>query len=217
MTHWHFASNFKSEGGFYLDYVIKNHKDVYIRLTENGKPDTCKENKKGVFDRAKALNILRSLPKGLKNLNFRVECIPDIPPKIIENTTYEISDNINRWVGKFGQCYDTVKEAKDRVLELTYILENIDNEFLNILHSIELEKSKDMYGGWREYKNIKENREKRRIAKDELLILNDVLKDIKLSVFERERIRKSIDGLLKRKYTYRVVEEENQNDNVQDL
>ena len=188
-------------------------------LNENGKAVTCKESKKGVFDKAKALNILQSLPKGLKNLNFRVECIPDIPPKIIENTTYEISDNINRWVGKFGQCYDTVKEAKDRALELTYILENIDNEFLNILHSIELEKSKDMYSGWREYKNIKENREKRRIAKDELLILNDVLKDVKLSTFERERIQKSIDGLLKRKYTYRVVdvEEENQNDNVQDL
>lgn len=202
-----------------MDYVIRNSKGVFIMLNENGKAVTCKESKKGVFDKAKALNILQSLPKGLKNLNFRVECIPDIPPKIIENTTYEISDNINRWVGKFGQCYDTVKEAKDRALELTYILENIDNEFLNILHSIELEKSKDMYSGWREYKNIKENREKRRIAKDELLILNDVLKDVKLSTFERERIQKSIDGLLKRKYTYRVVdvEEENQNDNVQDL
>lgn len=200
-----------------MDYVIRNHKDVYIRLTENGKPDTCKENKKGVFDRVKALNILQSLPKGLKNLNFRVECIPDIPPKIIENTTYKISDNIKQWVGKFGQCYDTIKEAKDRALELTCILENIDNEFLNILHSIELEKSKDMYGGWKEYKNIKENREKRRIAKDELLILNDVLKDVKLSTFDRDRIQKSIDGLLKRKYTYRVVEEEIQNDNVQNL
>ena len=202
-----------------MDYVIRNSKGVFIMINENGKAVTCKESKKGVLDKAKALNILHSLPKGLKNLNFKVECIPDIPPKIIENTTYEISDNINRWVGKFGQCYDTVKEAKDRALELTYILENIDNEFLNILHSIELEKSKDMYSGWREYKNIKENREKRRIAKDELLILNDVLKDVKLSTFERERIQKSIDGLLKRKYTYRVVdvEEENQNDNVQDL
>lgn len=65
-----------------------------------------------------------------------------------------------------------------------------------------------MYGGWQQYKYIKENREKRRKYKDELLIVQDVLKEINPDCLHRERVQKAIDGLLGRKYTFRVVEEE---------
>lgn len=61
-----------------MDFVIKNNKNVYIRLSENGKAETCKEKDMGRFTEQKAKNILKSLPKTLKNLNFRIECIPDI-------------------------------------------------------------------------------------------------------------------------------------------
>ena len=61
-----------------MDFVIKNNKNVYIRLSENGKAETCKEKNMGKFTEQKAKNILKSLPKTLKNLNFRIECIPDI-------------------------------------------------------------------------------------------------------------------------------------------
>lgn len=84
-----------------MDFVIKNNKNVYIRLSENGKAETCKEKNMGKFTEQKAKNILKSLPKTLKNLNFRIECIPDIKmetpvqkivkeesKKIIENTDY---------------------------------------------------------------------------------------------------------------------------------
>ena len=56
-----------------MDFVIKNNKNVYIRLSENGKAETCKEKNMGKFTEQKAKNILKSLPKTLKNLNFRIE------------------------------------------------------------------------------------------------------------------------------------------------
>lgn len=67
-----------------MNYVIKNHKDVYIRLNQNGAPVTCSEHEKGLFEYSKAENILNSLPKTLKRLNFKVETIPDIVLKEIK-------------------------------------------------------------------------------------------------------------------------------------
>lgn len=64
-----------------MDYVIKNHKEVYIKLSVNGRPETCKEHDKTLFEHSKAKNILDNLPKTLKRLNFRVEGIPDLAPK----------------------------------------------------------------------------------------------------------------------------------------
>lgn len=52
-----------------MDFVIKNNKNVYIRLSENGKAETCKEKNMGKFTEQKAKNILKSLPKTLKIVN----------------------------------------------------------------------------------------------------------------------------------------------------
>lgn len=199
-----------------MDYCIKNHRNVYIKLNDNGQPVTCGESLKGLFPEHKAKNILNSLPKTLRKMNFRVIAIPDIKSnekepteiKVIQNDTYIISEDIQRWVDKFGTCSDILEEAKQRENELIAILNNVDNEFLNILHSIELEKSKDMYSGWKQYKYIKENREKRRKYKDELLIVQDVLREINPNCVQRERVQKAINGLLSRKYAFRVVEED---------
>ena len=57
---------------------------------------------------------------------------------------------------------------------------------------------------------MRNNRRKRRIIKDELLIISDVLKEVNPSVLQQSRIQKAVDGLLHRKYTYRITEiEEN--------
>lgn len=93
-------------------------------------------------------------------------------------------------------------------------LENCDNELLDILHSIELETPKDLYGGWQMYKTIRENRKRRRNIKDETLIINDVLEEIKPDCLDRERIKRAVDGLIGRKYTFRVIEMEDDTKNV---
>ena len=48
-----------------MDYVIKNHKNLYIRLNENGKPVTCSEKERGVFEYSKAKKYIRQFAKKL--------------------------------------------------------------------------------------------------------------------------------------------------------
>lgn len=203
-----------------LDYAITNPtKKVYIRLNENGAPVTCGESMKGVFEYSKAKNIVGCLPKTLKRMNFSVQAIPDIPvkevakseKKTIQKENYILSEDIIRWVDKFGTCADILNEAMIREKELINELNDIDKEILDVLHIIEIENPKDMYGGWQQYKRIRENRERRRVIKDELLIVEDVLKEINPDCLQRERVQKAIDGLLHRKYTFRIIEEDEEN------
>lgn len=201
-----------------MDYVIKNNRNLYIKLDKNGTPVSCLEKERALFEYSKAKNILKGLPKSLQKFGFKVVPIPDIMPvinkqvvniikeKAIESNDYELSDNISRWVEKFGMCSDVFSEAKQSLQELQTALDNFDKELLDILHIIELEPSKDLYRGWKLYKRIRENRRGRRAAKDEILIIENVIKEIDPKYLERKNIQKSIDGLFKRKYKFRIVE-----------
>jgi len=199
-----------------MDYIIKNHKNVYIRLNKNGTPVTCPEHEKTLFEYSKAKNILDSLPKTLRRLNFKVEAVPDIrknsedkqtEQRVIENHNYIVSDSISQWIEKFGICDDILKEAEKRKEELNRELSNIDKQFVNLVHEIEFEGKVDLYGGWIERNQIKENREKRRRIKDELLIISSVVK-MDFRNLDRKTIDKTVTSLGKRKFTYRIVEEE---------
>lgn len=203
-----------------MDYVIKNHKNVYIRLNENGVPVTCSEQDKSLLEWSKANNILNSLPKTLKRLNFKVEAVPDIfqkdenerkdskPEKrVIDNRKYIVPESLKQWIVKFGICDDILKEAQKRKEELNRELSNIDKQFSNLVHEIEFEGKVDLYCGWQERNRIKENREKRRMIKDELLVISGVLK-MDFRNIDRETINKVVTGLANRKFTYRIIEEE---------
>lgn len=201
-----------------MNYVIRNHKNVYIRLNSNGSPITCTEQQKTLFEYSKAKNVLTSLPKTLKRLKFKVEPVPDIiqkqrvdkqtERKIIQSLNYIVPDNISHWIEKFGICDDILKEAEERKDELNRELSNIDKQFINLIHEIEFEGKIDLYGGWQERNKIKENREKRRTIKDELLIISNVLR-MDFRDLDREVINRAVVGLANRKYTYRIIEEEN--------
>lgn len=200
-----------------MDYVIRNNKGVYIRLNKNGSPVTCTEHEKTVFEQSKAKNILDSLPKTLRRLNFKVDPIPDISPntisannlekKVIESENYVVPESILQWVEKFGICDDILKEAQKRKDELNKALSDIDKEFINIIHEIEFEGKIDLYRGWKERNKVKENREKRRRIKDELLVISSVLR-MNFRNIDRNTIDKVVTGLAKRKFTFRIIEEE---------
>lgn len=204
-----------------MDYVIKNHKNVFIRLNQNGKPVTCSEKDKTLFEFSKAKNIIGSLPKTLKRLNFKAEAIPEtinenkvkgaVEQKTIRKENYVVSDNILEWVEKFGICDDILKEAQRRRDELSQELSKIDKQFSNLIHEIELEGRVDLYGGWIERNRIKDNREKRRSIKDELMIVSSVLR-MDFRNLDRDIINKAVLGLANRKFTYRIVEEEEKDD-----
>lgn len=132
-----------------MNYVIKNHKNVYIRLNQNGTAITCPESEKGLFEESKAKNIIGSLPKTLKRLNFKVEPIPDIVQnkKVIgkkdnRREDYIPSENITRWIEKFGKCGDILSEAEEREKQLLRDLKDNDRELIDLLHVTEIENLK---------------------------------------------------------------------------
>lgn len=195
-----------------MDYVIKNSKNVYIRLNNNGRPVTCTEYQKSIFEESKAKNILKSLPKTLRKLKFRVEAIPDITLKnntlhVLQTEKYVVPDQISQWIEKFGICDDILKEAKKRKEELNGIISNYDRAVSNWLHEVEIEKKKNACGGYLKYSDIKDIVDKRRVAKDEWLIINNILR-MDFRRLDREVVNNAVIGLTKRKFTYRVVEED---------
>lgn len=194
-----------------MDYQIVNNRQG-IRLKPNGTPETCSRKSCDRFEYSKAKNILDNLPKHIKRMGFKVEAIPEIKPPdpvkiLVSSDEKELSENITRWIEVFGQCQDTINEAKTRVAELNKEINTVNKEYTDLTHEIEIEPNKDLYHGWLKYKQIQKNRIKRRELKDEKMILENVLDQIKENNFDRRRITKMINGLKHRKYTYRVIEE----------
>lgn len=198
-----------------LDYeIVSSNKRVYIRLDNNGKPVTCARDARMRFDRTKARNILNMLPKPLKKFHFRMEAIPEIPPKTIQDTLYNPPDSVKQWVEKFGQCGDILNAAVARNDHLVNTLYALDKKLLNILHEVEMERPKDLFRAWIIYTDIRTNRRKRREVKDELQVINNVISRIDKSVLQRDRVQKAVDGLLTRKYTFRIIEEDDKDENL---
>ena len=92
-----------------MDYMICNNRRVYIRLAENGRPETCGERDCGRVEYSKARNIVDNLPKILKKMNFKVEAIPDIKLKKTE------IDNNSDMI--YSAYYDTSQTNENKVLD----------------------------------------------------------------------------------------------------
>ena len=212
-----------------MDYVIvTNNQKTFIRLNDSGTPVTCGKNDSQRFEYSKARNIVEHLPKTLKKFHFKVQAVPEIPQKkeslkeesieepvkksVINNKSsdkeeYSPSENVTRWIDKFGSCADTITEAREREKSLLAELRKKDDELLDILHIIEIEKPKDLYKGWILYKRIKKNLKERRDIKDELLIVENVLDSLTdVSCLHRKNVKRAVNGLFNRQYTFRVVE-----------
>lgn len=202
-----------------MNCVIKNKKNVYIRLNDDGKAVACTEQDKMLFEESKAKNIIDNLPKPLRKMRFSVELIPDSiiekKERVIQKDDYTIPNEVSRWIEKFGICDDIIQEAKDRKAELINMLTNIDRELSNAIHKIELETSKNAYEGFLEYKKMKSILENRRIIKDELMIISNILR-MDFRNFDGKTVEKAINGLANRKFTMRFVEGD-ENDIVQSV
>ena len=195
-----------------LDYIIRNSGGLHIKLNDNGAPVTCSESQKGLFECSKANNICNSLPKQLKKFNFFVEAIPEILPKIgeqkvITTNTYKPSENVTRWINELGRCEDILSEASNRYEELNGELSDVDLKLQDILHTIELSDKCDMYKSWQIINEIRDLRKQRRNIKDEKLVLSGI-KSQGITYLSRSSVQKCVDGLSKRKYRIRIVEEE---------
>lgn len=200
-----------------MEYAIVNNNGVYIRLN-NGQPVACTKKTRDTFQKQKAENILEHLPKSMRRLHFKLECIPDIKiqtpvERIVEatktsikgNDGYEVSESVRSWIDKFGECERILNDAAKRYKELEIELKRADEELIDILHEVELEKPVDLYRGWIFYKRIRTNRKNRRNLKDEMVIIHNVIAEVDTTKVSKERTH----GLFSRKYRYRIVEVEN--------
>lgn len=197
-----------------MDYVIKNNRNLYIRLNKQGLPVACGQSNKGLFANDKARNIVDNLPKHLKKLRFKVEAIPDTvkpevveTPKVLVKDVYEQAIGISSWLNKFGEYSKTIDEAKSRKEDLLLSLSNVDRKLSNELHKIELEAWKNACSGYFEYKEIKHITEERRKIKDELFILNCIL-DTDCKNLTLNKLDTLSNKLASRKFVYRIVEDE---------
>ena len=205
-----------------MDYeIVSGNQKIYIKLDSGGRPVTCGKSERGKFEKSKAKNILNSLPKTLRKFHFKMEAIPDIPkkedpttkPKVIENVGYVPSSNVTQWIEKFGQCGDILNAAIERHSELVKNLSDLDKSLTDLLHSVELERPKDLFKAWIIYTDIRTNRRKRRDVKDELRIIRDVIHGVDPAALQREHIKKSVDDLANRKYIYRIIEDDEEKEN----
>jgi len=216
-----------------LDYVITNHnKKIFIRLGDGGVPETCSKNQCQYFTQKKAKNVVKSLPKTMKKFHFLAMQMPplfnqdkcdqqeDCNKNIYCESNHEDKNNIKCktftkeyvapieveiWLDKMKSCNGLAKEALCRKNELICQLSNIDKELSNCLHEIELSKNMNACNGYKEYRRIKIILEKRRVIKDELIVVKSILSS-NLQSIGSDRIQKVIDGLRNRKFAIRDVD-----------
>lgn len=70
-----------------------------------------------------------------------------------------------------------------------------------------MEKKKNACEGYLKYRDIKKIVDERRIAKDERTIINNIVR-MDFKNLSREVVSNAVLGLAKRKFTYRVMKEE---------
>lgn len=169
-------------------YIIKNHKNLYIRLNSNGVPVTGTRTEAQLFDKDKANNIVKNLPKSLKKLKFIVLSAPMNDKKdeinkgaetgaddkiekeeefITSPPDYKIAPEVSRWVEKVEICEEVANEAKMRINELNSLISASDKEISNILHRIELEPPQNAVNGYYRYKEMRDVLQNRRKIKNE--------------------------------------------------
>ena len=195
-------------------YVITDG-SRWITKNRNGKyvPTTC-EALADTFGNKEANSVYNNnLSKALKSC-FYVEKI-DKPPELVKQITQDetqentekvsITENIQYWVDKVKGLNGLASEAVHRKNELTDQLSTVDKETCDILHYIEF-CNLNAAQGYKAYKMLKERRIRRRSIKNELHVL-DIILGKKISETATDEIQKAVEGMDKRKYEPRVMEE----------
>ena len=183
---------------------------------DHGHPVTCSKQNRQKFEYRKACNVLAHLPKTLHKFHFKVEPVREqtkSPPtkeekerfrRVIDNQ-YIIPAEVQDWLNRVQECNGLAKDAASRKSELIQKLSNVDKELSNCLHEIELSKDMNACNGFKAYRQTKNILQKRRLIKDELSVVDSILTS-NLQSIATDRIQKVVDGLGKRKFTFREVD-----------
>lgn len=195
-------------------YIITDG-ERFIYCNHSGKfVPTLSESMADIYTKKQAEGICKnSLPKALKSIFYiqKYDCPPQNVKQVtqcdLSNYTEKIDStkNIQFWLDKVSGLNGLRNDATKRKEELCKQLSDIDKELSDINHYIEF-CNLNAAQGYKAYKMVKERRIKRRIIKNELVIVNVILEK-KISDSMTEEIEKAIRKLDKRTYTPRILSE----------
>lgn len=187
-------------------WIMRDRKGKYV-------PTSC-EALADIFTNKQATGIFQSnLSKALKSV-FRVQKI-DEPPKLIKQISQETvqentekvstAENVQRWIDKIEGLNGLATEALHRKDELVQQLSKVDQELSDVNHYIEF-CNLNAAQGYKAYKMIKDRRIKRRSIKNELQVVDIILRK-KICETATDEIQKAIAGMDQRTYEPRVLNE----------
>ena len=102
---------------------------------------------------------------------------PVVEPKKHINQEVKVRNNITeQYSSTIISIYNDVVKTYESNVEL---IKQLEDELMDIEHEIELGKDLDMFKGWQRYKDIRDTRRRRRIAKDQNRLLQDLYDFVK--------------------------------------
>jgi len=195
-------------------YIVDKNGASYLRLNQHGTPETCIKKNAQVFEEEKALKLLKAIPRTMKRFKFQIVPVEDFkaePKKTKEegftsNVFEPFSDPlIQRWVEKANNLNGLVEEMDARYKELDKLLCKIGSERQDVLHKIEFEKM-DAVIGWKRIRQLQEIQRKRRLIKDEMLVLSIIMKQDFGSILSNE-LQEKLQAASNMTYKPRVLTE----------
>lgn len=184
-------------------YIFRNYEGKYVPVSNQDMAD--------VFSKKQAENVCNSsLPKALRNI-FYIEK-HDIAPKNIKQVTQKdliknteklnTSESIQGWVEKIHNMNGLFYDAKKRKIDLKRQLKALNNEILDIEHYIEFQ-NLNAAQGYKASMDIKKCRIKRRTVKNEIAVIDVILKN-KMGEVVSNEVRQKINSLDSRTYKPRI-------------
>lgn len=184
-------------------FIYRNHFEKYVPTSSEAMAD--------IFTKQQAEGICRNcLPRALKSI-FHVEkydCpLSDIKQvsqcDLVKNTEkVMIAENVQIWLDKINDMNNLFKEAKQRKEILEKQLHRLQDEMLDIEHYIEFQ-NLNAAQGYKASKELKTCRIKRRSIKNEIVIIDIILKQ-KVGENMSNEVYQKIEELDKRTYKPRV-------------
>ena len=184
-------------------FIYKNHKNKYVPISNEVLADK--------FSKKQADGVLNnSLPKALKSVFYVQKVDEDVLKKKqikqvnesdLENNTEKVmlSENIQTWLDKLSNLNGLVKEASTRKEVLT---KQLKDEKIDIEHYIEFS-SLNAAQGYKASKELQQCRIKRRHVKNEIFVLDMILKH-NMSDSVIDEIIEKVQSMDKRTYKPRV-------------
>lgn len=188
-------------------FLFRNRQRKYVQTMSESMADTfTKEQAERVLNNEVAKSIRASYyVSRCGNVKEELHTKPPTKEEMRNNSESVFTESVQIWVDKLNDLNGLADEALKRKEKLVSDLSHVDKELADIRHYIEFTKL-NACQGYKAYSMEKERLRKRRLVKNELVVVSIIL-DKKVGGSMTGEIKRRIEGLDKRKYEPRVLQE----------